>query len=237
MSVTGLLVERVGTGVCQVGPIRSIKIPAGWIEGSGKPFSLGQRYVIPFHPPDDDDSELCLFYRGLPIPEEDSSVFRKYLQGAHQVLFSEDTTSINDSTQKSITQLREVLGNTNNNQVLSQFYFPANYLTDEQWAEYAKEYGELKESAKEQAEVGHWFHLRRAEITSINGSSVLSVVGWYRDPKTHLRESELWKIFIDGDHQSPECPVLEVFLSTETIEQFNKYCPIFQETLNTIEWQ
>jgi len=207
-------IQQIGSGVYTGGTIRSIQMPPNWIPESHQSFALGQRSIAAYRPPDDDKTEICLFYRGLPMySTESTTIFRAYLQLGDQVIFSEtDKTHayqyIDYQGRRALqaaVELSEVLGNASNNQLFDPD--------------------------------SKGLHIQLAEVMRVNGNPVLSIKGWYHDRETDLRGGEVWNIFIDGSPSDDLCAVLEVYVIAPGKELFDEYSAVFQTTLNSIEWQ
>lgn len=193
-----------------IGQLKSIQMPSGWVrteEASEQGFgAIGFRHEHKFCNPEQRNTEICLFYRGLPLSAEDSSVFRDYLSGTTGILFSENSKEQNGKWD--ILQLKEVLGNAKMNQVI-------NKLPGDRGAN---------------------FFLRRLELINVSGNLALSMRGYYEDPGSKVRHAEYWSILFDGQPDEAQCPVQEIFIRAEDIEQLEKNSHLFQGTLDSIEW-
>lgn len=80
------------------------------------------------------------------------------------------------------------------------------------------------------------FRLTNMWVTSINQKKVLKVEGWF-----HGRNSEFTNhflgIFIDGSPQEETIKIEEIYLQAKTDDDFEKYRPFFEKTLNSISWR
>jgi hypothetical protein len=195
-----------------IGQIKSVQMPSGWVavqDNSQEGIcAIGFRYMHKFCNPEQSKTEICLFYTGLPLSPEDSSIFRSYLAGPQGVLFSEDSGDGDEYGKWDLLQLKEALGNAKMNQVIN----------------------------KHAGDRGPNFHLRKLELITISGNAVLSMRGYYQDPETRAPHNEYWNILFDGKPDEIDCPVQEIFLRAENSEQLEKSSPLFQETLDSIEW-
>src|SRR5262249_1168574 len=75
--------------VTEHGQIKKMLLPAGWIEGPVKEGPFDVQSLRWFHPPEDDQARLCLYYRGYPVEEVSGEAFRALLAAEPQELSAE----------------------------------------------------------------------------------------------------------------------------------------------------
>lgn len=192
-----------------IGQIKSIQLPPGWIavqheDGAGFG-AIGARYLYSFCDPEAKDRQICLFYRGLPLSIDETLVFRSYLSDADCVLFS---GRCDDSAEWALKQLRHILGNAGNNQVVNK---------EEGWR-------------------GPNFHVRQLDVSTVTENFVLSMHGYYCDPEKNARYDEYWSLLFDGAPNASESPVQELFLRAPDKKQLEEASPLFQGVIDSIEW-
>lgn len=190
------------------GSLRSLRLPQGWSEGKKVTGNSGYRLLRQFQCDAEPKVKVCLFYRGLPLSEESSTLFRRHLNGRPQVIFSESQPAQSNTVQ-TLTELREVLDNTANNQILNN----------------------------EDGFHGPHFQLTLAEVAQIGGRNALSVRGWYHDPGDTTPISQYWGLFYDDKSEEKSCPVQEIYFEAPNAELFEKYLPEFTEVLGSIRWR
>ena len=94
------------------GPIKSIKLPLGWLAGDIKSGGIGQRLSEKFHPATSEQLTITVFYRGLPLNKIDADAFASILRDKPA------NTGTQILTPKEIRTLSAVMGRSNagNNQ-------------------------------------------------------------------------------------------------------------------------
>lgn len=198
------------TDVLNHGQIRSMRIPPGWKDGPSETGGIGFRGLRTFLAPDDHEVVISLFYRGFPISEEGSAGFRRILaEGAKTIYIARDGKEPSESEQLLFSDLREVLGNAGNNQVI-------NRKTD--WR-------------------GASFNVTRVEVLDINGRNLLSVQGRFRDPDVDERLKEFAGLFVDTNPEEQQCGVQEIFIEAPNAERFARYLSQFNEAIRSITWK
>lgn len=61
------------------GSVRKVVAPSGWKKLVDSPTSIGTRSGELFHPPEDVDVNINVFYRGMPVDDEAAASFRRLL--------------------------------------------------------------------------------------------------------------------------------------------------------------
>ncbi len=73
------------------GQIEKMVVPEGWVEGPRPEYQgIGTRSLREFHPADAPDTQLCLFYRGLPVSDDTGEAFRSILNEPDHELSQEE---------------------------------------------------------------------------------------------------------------------------------------------------
>ncbi len=105
--------ELTSVEIAEHGQIKKMTLPAGWVEGQVKegPFDLDS--LRWFHPPDDDQPRLCLYYRGYPIEEDCGQSFSELLQVAPQDLSAEQLWPVQEVLRDSLPGEHFTLKNAN----------------------------------------------------------------------------------------------------------------------------
>lgn len=77
-----------------------------------------------------------------------------------------------------------------------------------------------------------WFFLERLESTKVAATGVLHFSGYYKDAEnTPVTYSETYSF--DGTPQTQQCEVHELFFTAPTIELFQQFHSLFEETVRT----
>jgi hypothetical protein len=184
-------------------------LPPDWQEEPSEQGGMGFRSLRVFQPPEAPDVRMEIFYRGLPLDEEESKAFRAVLKLAPTVIFDRNKAVMPSETDVILLRsLNGLFGNAGNNQVV-------NTKTDDR---------------------GPSFNVERIDALSWNGKNLLALRGWFRKPATGVRVYDYCGFFIDANPAEPECQVEEIFLEATKEEHYLRYLPIFQESLKSIEW-
>jgi hypothetical protein len=200
--------------------IKKMELPDGWEERTIAPGGMVTRIGRVFTPADNrlaanenidtsDSVTIEFFFRGFPLDEQESRVFRDILVAPKMIFEEKQAVVPNRAEIESLTKLMEVLGNCGNNQLVNEqtgFRGPA-------------------------------FILHRMEVLPISGKNVMAVRGFFQDPEINKRANDFCGIFIDGSPNDKECQVDEIFLQSSQQELYLQYLPVFKNCLSTIEWQ
>lgn len=189
--------------------IKFLKIPIGWTEEPAKEGGVGFQSLRSFKPSEEIEVKLCLAYRGLPLSEQGSAVFRRILHDYGNVVFINTGAAPSASEISLIAGLSEVLGTASNNQVVNR---------ETGWR-------------------GPCFQLNRAEVVHLNGKALLSVQGWYQDPEQSTALNEFYGFFYDADPQADLCPVEEIFFQAPSAKAYAHHLPEFKRTVQSIIWK
>jgi len=78
------------------GQIESMVLPVGWkkADQAATVNTIGGRSLIEWHPPDNSDVRLSIFYRGLPVGSEASAAFRSVLKKPAHELSKEEVAAL-----------------------------------------------------------------------------------------------------------------------------------------------
>lgn len=190
--------------------IKSLEIAEGWKEASIDRSGIGAALNRVFVPANCPDVRMEIFYRGFPLEQKDSDAFRKVLARTPSVIFEKNENEpAGESAVKLLSDLKEALGNTGNNQVV-------NSRTD-----YS----------------GPSFMIERLDVLNWKGKKVLAARGWFRDPEEDVRAGNFCGLFIDANPDYPSCDIEEIFLEAPNQELFLRYLPVFENCLASLEWQ
>jgi hypothetical protein len=135
------------------GSVRKIVAPPGWQKSMDSDSSIGTRTGQSFHPPDDVDVNINVFYRGMPVDDDSTAFFLKLLNTPLQHGQSRNLTD------DEIRSLATVMG--------------FSTVGDNQYT---------NSSAKGSRDYPA-FHLSGAAIVSINGRVVMKCRGNFQNEK------------------------------------------------------
>jgi hypothetical protein len=181
-----------------------------WREMSVDRSGMSTTLLRVFSPVGCPEVKLQIFRRGYPMEALDAQAFRKALAGAPNVIFEKKEQKRPSQTEvNALTELKEVLGNAGNNQVINT----------------RKDY------------LGPSFMIERLDALIWKGKSVLAARGWFRDTDEDVRVNDYCGIFIDGSAGNSPCQVDEIFLESPNEELYTAYLPAFKEFLDSIAWQ
>ena len=79
------------------GPVKEMVLPEGWVEKHlPKVSPTDIKSIRKFHKQDDETVQICLHYRGLPVTEDSSKTFSKFLNSDPCQLSDDDYLSLQE---------------------------------------------------------------------------------------------------------------------------------------------
>ncbi len=190
--------------------IKSLVLPEDWAELESVEVGRPVQTVRSFAPKNDPDVKIELFYRGLPVSEAATIVLRKTLALAPKLIFDwEFKDQLSASDLQLMGELKEILGNVGNNQIVNQ----------------------------RQGRRGAPFMLLRLEALVWNDKPVLAARGYFKNPEDNTRVSEFCGFFIDANPKDASCQIEEIYLQAPNENLQLKYLPVFKQCVSSLEWR
>jgi len=188
--------------------IKSLQFPPAWRETEASDVFPPREDRV-FTPADSPEVRIEIFSRGLPVDKKTSTAFREILKTSPCIIFEQKKEQQPTAADvKIFTQIKDVLGNAGNNQIINT----------------------------EKGFRGPSFIVEKAEVLNWSGKNLFALRGWFRDTDEDRRVNDFCGFFIDTNPNDPECQVEEIFLEAKDEKEFLRYLPTFKECLSTIQW-
>lgn len=182
------------------GSLKKIVGPANWKKIVDEPDGLATRRGELFHPAEDVDVNINVFYRGMPIDEKSANTLTQLLAGGGSRALTPDE----------IKSLATVMG--------------FSTVGDNQYTNPA-------EKGSRDYPV---FHMQSAELTSLNGRTVLKARGNFQNEKAVPGTEYVGYFF--ASKQNAQI-VEELFYQAPTKGKFLRFTADFENCLKTVEWE
>ncbi len=186
------------------GSLKRIVGPPAWLKVEEESGGIGARQSHIFRTPEASDVCINAFYRGRPVDKETAVYFAKLLSSK----VPEGTTSA--LRPEHIRALHAVLG--------------LNTVGDNQFTN----------NAPKGTRNYPVFHVTSAELTRLNGRTVLRVLGNFQNEEG-LAGNEYAGILYPSKTHPDE--IEELFFQAPTRAKYLRYLNAFEQTLKTVEWK
>lgn len=191
------------------GAIKKISLPEGFLKGEELVGGLGNNWTCKFHPQNDPEVDLSLYYRGRPIVGTHAKNFRDMLRRPPQFIFAaSDFIPATELETNLVASLSVAMGNSGNNQL----------------------------SNKAAGTAGSRFFLETMQIRSVKNKHALAVTGYFHDADGELNLAFRGLFYEAKPGDDSGCDVEEIFMQAPSRELLDRYTEAFEAMLATIEW-